>query len=53
MRLSIFALVAWACWLLPLSAQGPLAPAAWLAGDWVLIEGSRCTEEHWTAPSRT
>lgn len=35
-------------------AQGPsLQAAAWLAGDWVLVEGTRCTEEHWTAPSAT
>jgi Domain of unknown function (DUF6265) len=25
--------------------------AAWLAGEWVLVEGDRCTEEHWTKPS--
>jgi hypothetical protein len=25
--------------------------AGWLAGDWVLVQGARCTEEHWTSPS--
>ena len=35
----------------PQSASGPLDAAAWLAGRWELIEGTRCTEEHWTAPS--
>jgi hypothetical protein len=30
---------------------GALDGAAWLAGEWVLVEGDRCTEEHWTKPS--
>jgi hypothetical protein len=51
MRLWMAGAVAWSLWLSPLSAQGPLGPASWLAGEWVLIEGSRCTEEHWTSPS--
>jgi Domain of unknown function (DUF6265) len=34
------------------SAKGTgLDGAAWLAGDWVLVQGTRCTEEHWTSPS--
>jgi hypothetical protein len=24
---------------------------AWLSGDWQLTSGTRCVEEHWTAPS--
>ena len=24
---------------------------AWLSGDWQLASGTRCVEEHWTAPS--
>ena len=28
-----------------------LTDIAWLAGDWQLRSGDRCTEESWTAPS--
>jgi hypothetical protein len=31
--------------------NGPLDGAAWLSGEWVLVEGNRCTDEHWTTPS--
>ena len=30
---------------------GALNGVAWLAGEWVLVEWTRCTEEHWTSPS--
>ncbi len=26
---------------------------AWLAGDWQMIRGGACIEEHWTAPSNS
>jgi hypothetical protein len=28
-----------------------LSDLAWLSGDWQLVSGTRCVEEHWTAPS--
>ena len=28
-----------------------LERAGWLAGDWEMIVGTRCTEEHWTSAS--
>jgi hypothetical protein len=28
-----------------------LADIGWLAGDWEMLAGTRCVEEHWTSPS--
>jgi Domain of unknown function (DUF6265) len=33
------------------SKQKTLDGAGWLAGDWEMIVGTRCTEEHWTSSS--
>jgi len=36
-----------------LTAAMTLHDFAWLAGDWQLVRGGECIEEHWTLPSDT
>jgi hypothetical protein len=36
-----------------LAAALTLHDIAWLAGDWQLIRGDACVEEHWTLPSES
>ena len=37
--------------LLEIALALTLYDIAWLSGDWQLTSGTRCVEEHWTAPS--
>jgi hypothetical protein len=37
--------------LLEIALALTLHDIAWLSGDWQLTSGTRCVEEHWTAPS--
>jgi hypothetical protein len=35
------------------TAAVTLHDLTWLAGDWQIVRGGECTEEHWTLPSDT